>query len=341
MKFLKHILTFLQGFFIISCAPAQEDFKADFTIAFGSCNNQSMENTLWTAISENKPSVFIWGGDVIYSDTFDPKVLEKNYQKQLENPDYQKFSESVEILGTWDDHDYGDNDAGAEYPLKEASQKLFLDFLKTSATDPIRLQEGIYNSKTYRVGADEIKIILLDTRYFRTALTRSEGKKKRYTPNIYGEGSILGETQWKWLQKELENSKAGFNVIMSSIQVLSSEHGFESWGNMPHEVDKLMKLISDSKAKNVILLSGDRHIAEISSKKIEGLAFPVVDFTSSGMTHSYSAFKGEPNQYRISKVVSDKNFGLLTFDLSKNQVLMEIKGEKNITFDKYLQVYPK
>lgn len=341
MKFLKHILTVLQGFFIISCAPAQEDFKADFTIAFGSCNNQSMENTLWTVIAENKPSVFIWGGDVIYSDTFDPKVLEKNYQKQLENPAYQKFSKSVEILGTWDDHDYGDNDAGAEYPLKKASQKLFLDFLKTSAADPIRLQEGIYNSKKYRVGAQEIKIILLDTRYFRTALTRSEGKKKRYTPNICGEGSILGETQWKCLQKELENSKADFNVIMSSIQVLSSEHGFETWGNMPPEFDKLMKLISDSKAKNVILLSGDRHIAEISSKKIEGLAYPVVDFTSSGMTHSYSSFKGEPNEYRISKVVSDKNFGLLTFDLSKNQVLMEIKGEKNITFDKYLQVYPK
>lgn len=185
MKFLKHLLTFLQGFFIISSAPAQEDFKADFKIAFGSCNNQSMENTLWTAISENNPSVFIWGGDVIYSDTFDPKVLEKNYQKQLENPAYQKFSKSVEILGTWDDHDYGDNDAGAEYPLKKASQKLFLDFLKTSAADPIRLQEGIYNSKTYRVGAQEIKIILLDTRYFRTALTRSEGKKKAlYTQYI-------------------------------------------------------------------------------------------------------------------------------------------------------------
>ncbi len=300
-----------------------------------------MENPLWTAIAENNPTVFIWGGDVIYSDTFDPEVLEKNYQKQLENPTYQKFSESLEIVGTWDDHDYGDNDAGAEYPIKEASQKLFLDFLKTGEDAPIRLQKGIYNSKIYNIGAHEIKIILPDTRYFRTALTRSPDKKKRYTPNVYGEGTLLGETQWKWLEKELRNSKADFNVIMSSIQVLSSEHGFETWGNMPHEFDKLMKLISDSKAKNVILLSGDRHIAEISSKKIEGLAYPVVDFTSSGMTHSYSSFKGEPNQYRISKVVSDKNFGLLKFDFSKNQVLMEIKGEKNVTFDKYLQVYPK
>ncbi|MDZ7614906.1 MAG: alkaline phosphatase D family protein [Flavobacteriaceae bacterium] len=328
MKYLNFYTTFLSGLFFTSCVPAQEDFKADFTIAFGSCNNQFMENHLWTAIKENNPNVFIWGGDVIYSDTFEQKVLEENYHKQLQNKAYENFSGSVEILGTWDDHDYGDNDAGAEYPLKDVSQKLFLDFLKTGKDDPIRLQKGIYDSKIYKVNGHEIKIILLDTRYFRTSLTRATGKKKRYTPNVYGEGTILGETQWSWLKDELEKSKANFNIIMSSIQVLSSEHGFETWGNMPHEVDKLMQLISDSKAKNVILLSGDRHIAEISSKKNGALSYPIIDFTSSGMTHSYSAHKGEPNQYRISKVVADKNFGLLKFDFSENQVLMEIKWRK-------------
>lgn len=341
MKYLNFYTTLLSGIFFTSCVPAQEDFKADFTIAFGSCNNQFMENHLWSAIKDNDPNVFIWGGDVIYSDTFDPKVLEKNYQKQLQNATYVNFSESVDILGTWDDHDYGDNDAGAEYPLKDVSQKLFLDFLKTGADDPIWLQKGIYDSKLYTVNGHVIKIILLDTRYFRSSLTRAEGGKKRYTPNVYGEGTILGETQWGWLRNELEKSKADFNIIMSSIQVLSSEHGFETWGNMPHEVDQLLQLISDSKAKNVILLSGDRHIAEISSKKTEALSYPLIDFTSSGMTHSYSAFKGEPNQYRISRVVAEKNFGLLKIDFSANQVLMEIKGEKNVTFDKYLQVYPK
>ena len=34
------------------------------------------------------------------------------------------------------------------------------------------------------------------------------------------------------------DSKADFHIIMSSIQVWSNEHGFETWGNFPHEVDK-------------------------------------------------------------------------------------------------------
>ena len=75
---------------------------------------------------------------------------------------------------------------------------------------------------------------------------------------------MLGESQWQWLEKELTDSKAQFNVIMSSIQFLSYEHGFESWGTMPQEVKKMEEILSKSKAKGIIFLSGDRHIAEIS-----------------------------------------------------------------------------
>jgi alkaline phosphatase D len=39
---------------------------------------------------------------------------------------------------------------------------------------------------------------------------------------------MLGVTQWAWLEKELTISKADFNVIMSSVQLLSAEHGFET-----------------------------------------------------------------------------------------------------------------
>ena len=34
-----------------------------------------------------------------------------------------------QIIGTWDDHDYGLNDAGKEYDGKDFSQQLMLDFL--------------------------------------------------------------------------------------------------------------------------------------------------------------------------------------------------------------------
>ena len=141
------------------------------------------------------------------------------------------------------------------------------------------------------------------------------------------------------IENELRNSKASFNIVVSSIQFLSAEHGYESWGNMTKEVEKFETLLKNTQAKNVIILSGDRHISEISKKNIDGLSYPLVDFTSSGMTHSYSNFESEPNKYRIVDVVSDKSFGILKFDLDLNTVQMEIRGENNMLFRTLSQNY--
>ena len=142
--------------------------------------------------------------------------------------------------------------------------------------------------------------------------------------------------QWEWLEKELQNSEADFNVILSSIQILSSEHGFETWGNFPSEVEKLKELLIASKAKNVILLSGDRHISEFSATEVAGLNYPLVDFTSSGLTHTYEEFIAEPNKYREGEVIKDKSFGLLRFYFNNDKVLLEMRGEKNKMLQDYL-----
>lgn len=313
--------------------------KDNITIAFGSCNNQVLENTLWHEISKNAPSLWIWGGDIIYSDTDDMNFMEQNYLKQKNDTAYSNFIKNVDVLGTWDDHDYGLNDGGVEYAKKAEAQQLFLDFFDVPKNDKRRQQKGIYFSKDYHLNEKNIKIIILDTRYFRTALTPDTLTSKRYLPNNNLSGTMLGKEQWQWLTEELNNSKAAFNIVMSSIQFLSAEHGFESWGTMPNEVAKFETLLKTSKAKNVIVLSGDRHISEISKKEIPTLNYPLIDFTSSGMTHSYTSYKGEPNKYRIVDVVSEKSFGLLKIDLKLNTVNFEIRGEKNVLLRSFIQKY--
>lgn len=336
---LKNSFILIILLFIFTACKNNESTKNTITIAFGSCNNQTLENTLWAEIKKNNPEIWIWGGDIIYSDTDDMTFLEKNYTVQKNKPEYKNFVQDIDVLGTWDDHDYGLNDGGKEYIQKEASQQLFLDFFDVAKDDPRREQEGIYFSKEYKVGKNNLKIIILDTRYFRTALAIDTISKKRYLPTLDSKADMLGDKQWKWLENELTNSKASFHIIMSSIQFLSAEHGFESWGNMPNEVEKFETILEKSKAKNVILLSGDRHISEISKKEVEGLAFPLIDFTSSGMTHSYTSYSGEPNKYRIVDVVFDKSFGILNINFENNTVEMEIRGEHNELLRSYTQKY--
>ena len=313
--------------------------KSDFVLSFGSCNNQNIQNNLWSPILRHQPDLFIWGGDIIYSDTEDMKFMTKNYNKLKNDFAYTHFTKKVPIMGTWDDHDYGLNDGGVHYPQKDSAQQIFLDFFDVPTDDPRRLQKGIYHSRNFEVGESSIKIIILDTRFFRSDLSKDPTGEKRYVPNESNDITMLGASQWEWLEKELTDSKAQFNVIMSSIQFLSYEHGFESWGTMPQEVKKMEDVLVRSKAKGIIFLSGDRHIAEISGKDVEGLDFPLIDMTSSGMTHSYDSFKSESNPYRISEVVSLKNFGILKFDFNKRMVKMEIRGEENVLFQSIEQKY--
>ncbi|WP_424494469.1 alkaline phosphatase D family protein [Salinimicrobium sp. GXAS 041] len=301
--------------------------KADFTIAFGSCNRQDLSQPLWEPIIAHKPDVFIWGGDNIYADTEDMEKLEREYQLQKQNEGYQKLVSNTNIQATWDDHDYGQNDGGSSWEYKKESQQEFLDFLEVPLSDARRSREGVYHSKTYEKENGSVKIILLDTRYFRSALKASAKEGKRYDAGA--NGTILGEKQWTWLKQELEQSEADFNIIMSSIQVLSGEHGFETWANFPKEVSRLQDLIASTTAKNIVLLSGDRHISEFSRKEMPALNYQLVDFTSSGLTHSYSDFSGEPNKYRVGDVVSDLSFGLLLFDFENKKIRMQMRGKKN------------
>ena len=306
-----------------------KNFTSDFNLAFGSCNKQNETNHLWDDILETRPDVWIWGGDNIYADTDNMAKLRKMYDQQSKVKGYAKLLSQTPIIGTWDDHDYGVNDGGVEFKSKKESQQEFLNFMKVADDSPRRQQEGVYATHDFNSSKGKIKVLVLDTRYFRTALTPDHETGKRTKPNNYGEGTILGETQWNWLEKELESSKADFNIVVSSVQLLSGEHGFETWGNFPHEVDRFKSLVANSKAKGVIVLSGDRHISEFSKTSVEDMNYPLIDFTSSGLTHAYHKFSGEPNKYRVGEVVATESFGLLQFNFETNQVLMQILGNNH------------
>lgn len=327
---MKRYIVYLISLIFLSCkskSDHNQSFTTDFTLTFGSCNRTELPNILWDDVLKTQPDVWIWGGDIVYADTDSIPLLKRAYNAQAQVPGYAELVQSVPVMGTWDDHDYGLNDGGLEFAAKAESQQAFLDFLNVDGQDPRRRQEGVYYSKRFETPEGSINIIILDTRYHRTALTPDSTGVKRYVPSNSTESSMLGKAQWSWLESELRNSKADFNVIMSSIQVLSDQHGFETWGNMPMERDRLLQLIHNSGAKGVILLSGDRHISEFSAYQEPDWSYPVIDFTSSGLTHVYSGFTEEPNPFRLGEVVSKISFGLIQFDFNAHKVAFQIVGD--------------
>ena len=292
-------------------------------ISFGSCNNAFASNELWDEVIEASAEAWIWGGDIVYADSDEPEQIRKHYNKQLSNPLYGELIASIPVFGTWDDHDYGRNDGGREFSIKTESQQLFLDFLQVEKDDPRRKRDGVYTSHKLYSDGKTIEIIVLDTRYFRSELVPgTEGNRYESTEDL--SATILGDAQWIWLEDQLTKSPADLVLLVSSIQAISSEHGFEKWNNMPKERTRLLDAITKTTIP-VVVLSGDRHISELSLQQWNDKE--ILEFTSSGLTHSYTGFKGEPNAYRIGEVVSKPSFGVIDVDWNTNVLKTIMVGD--------------
>lgn len=291
-------------------------------IALGSCDRHNRPTPIWESIVATRPELFLFIGDNIYADTEDMEIMRAKYTMLAAKAGFRELKAACPILATWDDHDYGVDDGGAEYPKKAESQAVFNDFYEVPADSPRRKRPGIYDAEVFGPKGRRVQVILLDTRYFRSPLKRRPGGKTKhrgpYVPSDDRAATMLGPAQWKWLARQLK-VPAEVRIIASSIQVVAVEHGWETWGNMPRERERLFRTIAESGAGGVIFISGDRHKGELSrtDSKQSGVGYPIYDLTSSGLNQGGGGSPTEPNQHRLEQY-GKENFGTITIDWARN-----------------------
>ena len=98
--------------------------------------------------------------------------MRAKYARLAAMPGYQAAQVACPILATWDDHDYGVDDGGGEYPKKVESQQVFLDFFGDPEDSPRRKRQGVYDAEVFGPPGKRVQVILLDTRYFRSPLKK-------------------------------------------------------------------------------------------------------------------------------------------------------------------------
>lgn len=271
--------------------------------------------------------LFVLLGDNIYADTTNMTVMTEKYRVRKESSFFRGLKEKGPVLATWDDHDFGGNDAGGDYPMKLESQKLFLDFLDEPPTSPRRWREGVYDSRVFGPPGKRVQIILLDTRYFRSKLATGENNVNpsggKYVPHPNPGVTMLGAAQWAWLEEQLR-APAELRIIASSIQFISEFSGAEAWANLPAEKQRMLDLLRSTKANGALFISGDRHWAELSRLDREG-DYPLYDLTSSALTESHKRGTPTPNRFRAGPTYHDTNVGLITIDWSRRQPALHLQ----------------
>jgi PhoD-like phosphatase len=217
----------------------------------------------------------------------------------------------------------------------------------------------VYYSATWGRPPNQLKLIVLDTRYYRDdhCLVSSWATKlpvmgagiaaavrwivAGIAPARWCDGgrTVLGEKQWSWLERELRESQASLHVVVSSIQLLTTNPAMESWGQFPSEQRRLLDLLAP-KRPGLVVLSGDVHHAEILN--VSG----IVEVTSSGLTHDCSGpfygFLCEPilntfasNRRSPSDFYAGRNFGRIQIDwdvrsLAVNVFALSEKGADSV-----------
>lgn len=265
-------------------------------------------------IVADRPDVFIFLGDNIYADTTEMDVMRAKYAKLQADPGFAKLIQSCPILATWDDHDYGVNDGGADYAQKVESQKVFVDFWQDPADSPRRSRAGVYDSRVFGPEGKRVQVILLDTRYFRSQLaTGDQQVGGRYVPSNDPNQMMLGDAQWKWLEEQLL-VPAELRIVATSIQLLATASGQETWSNLPRERERMLQLIESTKAGGVILISGDRHWSELSVLE-DTVGYPVYELTSSSLNQVHPRGTPTKNLLRaIPHTFHRENYGAIIVD---------------------------
>lgn len=303
-----------------------------YKYGLGSCLDQRIRQDIWSSIQKENIDGFIFLGDNVYGDTPSGNLSKMKTAYKIQQSKLPKWlMNEKEILAIWDDHDFGINDGGGDYPYKKEAQKLFLDFWKISDLDPRSNREGIYFKQTKQIEDIEVEIIGLDTRYFRSQL---KGKKNPYEQNMDSEATILGADQWIWLERSIYNSTADVIVILSSIQILATNHPYEKWDNFPLERERLLKLIANASQNKIILaVSGDRHRSGIYEND------HFVEITASSLNKPASK-NIETDPLLLGETYPIKNFGTLDIRPSKKRITLSIHDQNGFKLNsKIINLY--
>lgn len=277
------------------------------------------DSTIFETMTQTPANFHVWLGDNWYTrevDYYTAWGLNYRASRDRAQKILQPFMASMPQYAIWDDHDYGPNDAGKSYILKDASRKIFKNYTlnPTYGED----EKGIYTLVNY----GDVDLFLLDDRSFRSESDLPDSIEGKANT----EKTFFGAKQMDWLKNALLFSRATFKIIVTGSQVLNPLNKYECMQHYPHEYNQLLSFLSSQKIHGVVFLTGDRHHSEVVKMPRSGL-YPLYDITVSPYTAGVSKVFGEeknnPNR-EPNTLVEEQNFGRISFSGKKGERIMKV-----------------
>ena len=315
------------------------------TIAIASCMSdapayQKVGDQMWTELYNSQPHVLFLIGDTVYVDVdkngkrfkdkiSPPKRLWNRYVETRNSLKLFRMKKLIPILAVWDDHDYGINNGGKDYPYKNQAKDVFKQFFPRTFLPQSGLEQGPGVAFFWQAFGQGF--IFADDRSFRTA-------KKKKT------GTHWGKEQKDWIIQKLQNNLNSYWLINGG-QFWGAYHRWESYeGHHPDSFKSFINDLGKHSKKPVWFVSGDRHLAELQIIK-DALPYTSYELTTSSIHASVSrsfTWKKYPNPRKIEGVSGHYNYAVVKSSSSpQGQMDLEITVyglNKRILFQRNLSV---
>ncbi len=300
----------------------EEGEPAAFEIGFGACAGYTpWRERMWRRIASYDFPLLLLLGDNVYIDRPERQVLQRYcYYRRQSRREFRTLTPETCIAAVWDDHDFGDNDSeGGPEPFepewKVDAWQTFRNNWNNAAYGGGEDQPGVW----HEMSIADVDIFMLDGRYYRTS-------EDAESP------SMLGPTQKQWLFEKLQSSTATFKLIASGVPFPDGAKPgawpwrSDTWEGYPDEREEIFSFIEDREIEGVVLLSGDRHRADVwRIERDEG--YDLHEFQNGRLTnvHTHEAVDGRARQYPLFSYNERPHFGRLRFDTTQ--------ADPSITYD--------
>jgi len=285
------------------------------------------DSSIFEPMAREKAAFMLWLGDAWYTrevDYYSEWGLWYRASHDRALPITQDFLKAMPQLAIWDDHDYGPNDIGKNYILKQTSRNVFNSYFCNPSSG--ENGQGTYTMTSW----GDADIFMTDDRWWRSADKWKDSVNGKPNP----EKRMLGAEQMEWLKNSLLYSTATFKIIAVGSQVLNPVSPYDTWWNFPAEYDELMNFLEEYKITGVVFLTGDRHHSEIIKVDRPG-TYSLYDITVSPLTSGTHKFGGpeKNNPYRVLGIDEKQNYSRFSFSGAKGSrkltvEFLGLKGEK-------------
>lgn len=277
--------------------------KESLSFAICSCMDEFRHSPgIWQDLVAREPDVILFAGDSTYCDYGDsgepsPARMWRRFSEARATLEIYFSRKLIPILATWDDHDFGLNDTGMNYPFVFESQKNFLSFFAMNPEFCSVLERGPGISSAVRLNGQQF--LLMDDRSFRIA----GFSRERY--------AHWGREQEEWMLEKVAGFE-GLSWIVNGSQIFPQMIFKESFsGDHPVQFEAFKSALSNM-AKRVALISGDVHYSEVSRIEPAAFGYETFELTSSSIhSEKFRGLPGLSNHARRIVAAGERNYLLV------------------------------